>query len=314
VLLAGLTTRFSLGNLKTGIHGFSAWNRTLDRPDPDKRWNTAGVYADISLSPQINIYAETNILLREPLSSTITDTPPGFGSYGAVLYTGSDWKQKLEIKDYRNYIFDFHRPPVLEEDIVPTLNFEDVTGGRLTVERKLGSDFRTSVSSSLLVAYDRVVKSSVYHGVLKSKATFAHGYQVEARVGYRQLPLQADLSHGNIKIKIPTFTAQAVELGYRKLFNRSGLNFLSAVEDRNYFDLAYTLSDEWSVNLGAEYLPTNAVDATRWFFNAGTYFKTGAFSARAFVGGTSGGPQCSGGICRQVPPFSGGMVEGTYSF
>ena len=32
-------------------------------------------------------------------------------------------------------------------------------------------------------------------------------------------------------------------------------------------------------------------------------------SIRLFVGQTPGGLICSGGVCRQVPPFEGGLLE-----
>ena len=43
-------------------------------------------------------------------------------------------------------------------------------------------------------------------------------------------------------------------------------------------------------------------------------FIAGGLVSKAFIGKTSGGTLCSGGVCRVVPPYTGAMLETTYVF
>jgi hypothetical protein len=221
------------------------------------------------------------------------------------------WKFKVEWKDYREYNYDFRRPPTLEEDIVTSLNFSNVTAARFWVERRTG--VYGLLRASFLTGEDRTVSAPIHHAVASMKWMLGN-VAIEGRSGYRWLPGQSDLLHGDVKTKIPTFSGQYVELGYRKLHAFNNLSFLPTLDDRNFFDFAYTINSHWSVNIGAEFVPSNPPEVGQAFFNAGTLIKVASLTSRVFVGSTSGGPQCSGGICRLVPAYSGFMVEGTYAF
>jgi hypothetical protein len=289
---------------------------TMNRPDDlgavDKRWHTLGtVFSADGVLPGWDVYAESNVMLGERILPQPQPLPTAFGSYASIVYSPLPWKIKFEVRDYRNYAYDFHRPPTMEEDIVTSLNFSNITAARLWVERRLGVYNR--LRASFLSGEDRVIKTGVHHAVLSALAKVSE-VSLEARAGYRVQERQADLVHGDIRAKIPTFKGQTLELGYRKLMGRTSLNFLPTDDDRNFFDLAYTFSAHWSMTAGMEFVPSNPVIIGQSFYNLGALVKYGSFTSRAFVGSTSGGPQCSAGICRLVPPYSGLMLEGTVSF
>ncbi len=310
IWVGSASAKYKWKETQLGAHYLITQNRPSDIGVFDKRWHTGGLtFTADNFAPGWDAYGETNVMVNERLVAPLDQTlPTAFGSYASVVYSPLPWKLKLEVKDYRDYNYDFHRPPTMEEDIVTSLNFSNVTAARFWVERRLG--VYNSLRASLLMGDDRVVKTTVRHAVAAVKWKFGT-VSVEARSGYRWLTNQSDLLHGDIKAKIPTFTGQFVEVGYRKLNGYSGLNFFTTLDDRNFFDLAYTFSSHWSLNFGTEYVPTNP---DKVFFNVGTLVKVDSFTSRAFVGSTSGGPQCSGGICRMVPAYSGLMLEGTYAF
>jgi len=78
--------------------------------------------------------------------------------------------------------------------------------------------------------------------------------------------------------------------------------------------LALTLSLRWSSFIPGEVMRRDAQDynflggemypsiEVRWNFDPGTFI-------RGFFGSTPGGVICSGGVCRQVPPYEGALIQ-----
>jgi len=87
-----------------------------------------------------------------------------------------------------------------------------------------------------------------------------------------------------------------------------------ALKDRNLLDVSYIFSRHVTCSVGYEYIPTNAPSAGHHFFNGNVSYKKGPLTAKAFAGQTSGGTICSGGVCRQRPPYTGAFVETIYNF
>jgi hypothetical protein len=292
-----------------GGHYLLTLARPLQSTQFDKRWHTTGgSVSSEGILPDVDVYAESNVLSSQNAVDGSNLRPQGYGTFASVTYSPLPWKFQVDGKDYRGYYFDFQRPPSLEEDIVQSLNNQDMSIGRLTVSRN-------GIASSFSVGQDRVAKAPMRHFVLRGVANGPARTVWVARAGYRWLAGENSISHANLSVKIPTFAGQTLELGYRKLLSNLNLSFFPTTDDRNYFDVSYSFSDDWSMNFGYEYLPTNSDENGQHYFNGGTRV---AFSsdlqARAFIGKTSGGPQCSGGICRTVPPYTGGMLDVSYVF
>ncbi len=245
------------GKLKTslgdaGAHYFLAVNRPKTGPS-DQRWHTVGT----SLSTDKiweggDVYLESNFLRQEPLVRTIAQLPTGFGTYGAVTHSDSPWLLKLEGKDYRQYSFEFRRPPTLEEDFIESQNIVDVSAGRLSAEYRFPS---VRLQSSYLFGEDRVVKSLIHHGVLGAKWDGFAKTKWESKVGYRALPYHSNLAHAGIKVKVPTFASQNLELGGRKFRETKDLDSQARVEDRNIIDLGYSFGNSVTLGVGYEYFP-----------------------------------------------------------
>jgi hypothetical protein len=301
--------------MDVGAHGFYAANRMNGANRFDKEW--AGIGASLGaadLVPGLEMYVEVNALAPRILSSRAAPLPLGWGNYGLVTYSDGPWRWKLEGRDYRSMNFDFRRPPHLEEDVVMSVNIQDATSSRLQLERRFGASKRSSMLASGAVGSDRFQKSDFYHLVLGGNYSLSSKTELQWRGGYRGFPDQQRLRHIQSRIKAKLAPGEALEFGFKKIYSETGLHFLPSLEDRNYFDVSYSFSPEWSLSLGYEHVPTNPEEVGVNFFNVGSRVAMGSLQARAFLGQTSGGPQCSAGVCRVVPAFSGGYAEATYSF
>ncbi len=300
-------------NVTLGSHYLYSVNRTGENRVADKVWQTAGLSLQWDgLFDAIDIYGETNGLTTTAVGGNRTRYPTGWGSYLSTTWSEENWRVKFEGKDYRQYHFDFRRPPTLEDDVVVTLNTQDVIAGRIAVERRLG--IKTSVFSSFLAGTDRTDNGELRHGILGGKFLGPLRTAWEAKVGYRVVIGKSNLSHAGLKMKLPTLKGQSVELEFRKQLANTNLNTYRVVEDRNQTFLTYNLNEMWNMGVGYEFVPTNPLSAAAYFVNLSANYKTGPLGAKAFLGQTSGGTLCSGGVCRQVTPFSGAYLEGTYTF
>lgn len=301
---------------KVGQHYLFAANKPLDSKRYNKMFHTVGASIDQEgVWEDADLYLESNALFTRTLGDAAQTLPTGYGSYGSISWSPTPWKTKLEVKDYRKYGFEFRRPPTLEEDIIESVNISEVSASRLYAEHRLGETGSSSVFGSYLVGQDRLVGSSIHHGVIGTRFHPWNRTEIELKGGYRTLPGKTNLSHAAIKGKWKTFPGQMVELGFRKQFSNLNLETAEPIEeDRNIYELGYTFSENVSTSVGYEYIPTNFDEVGTHFANAGATYKMGNLVARGFVGKTSGGTVCSGGVCRQVPPYTGALVETTLSF
>lgn len=311
LVLAGTSVGVTTDIGKFSVHTTGTFNRDEETRQFDRHWHTVGAVASIEgLIEGVDLYAESNLLM--PSSTAEGQSDLGYGSYAALSYALPGWRVQVEAKDYRSYYYEFSRPPTLEEDVVETLNTQDVTAARLALSRSYGSN--NTATASLLYGSDRMVDATLYHGTLGTKIRLAPKIDLETKVGYRSITEQTHLAHGAAKLQFKTFPGQSFEVGYRKQRNETNLSFLPTLDDRNYFDATYVFSQAWSITLGYESVPSNLEEVGQNFFNVGLRARADALQGRAFVGQTSGGTICSGGICRQVPSYSGAYVDATYLF
>lgn len=313
--LAGASLQGKLSaQTKLGGHYLFSANRPLVSQETNRHFHTAGaVFSSEGLWEDVDVYAESNVLVTRALGSVATEIPTGYGSYGSVVWSPTPYQLKWEVKDYRNFAYEFRRPPTLEEDLIQSVNISDVSAMRWHLERR-NLETKTTLHASYLLGSDRVVTSEVHHGVLGAKWRGPFAVDYELKGGYRTLPGKTNLTHADAKAKIKTAKGQSLELGFRKRFSNLNLDFLPSVLDQNLFDVTYTFSERWNVGLGYEFLPRNSEENGNHFFNASVNYKTGALVSRAFVGSTSGGTMCSGGVCRAVPPYTGALIDATVSF
>ncbi|MBI4405011.1 MAG: hypothetical protein HY537_12675 [Deltaproteobacteria bacterium] len=314
VWLAGASAHVNAGaQIEAGPHYLAALSQPSGTTRYDKSWHTVGAtFSKSELWQNFDLYLESNVLFWQHSTIGVAEMQPvGTGSYGSLSWVSAPWKVKLESKNYRQYTFEFQKPPTLEEEIVLSSNTIDVFASRLSIERTLG---RASVQASYLQGYDRFLDTSIHHGVLGSKFAGPLGLQNEVRGGYRTLPGHNNLIHAALKTKLKTFKAQSIEFGVRSQHQVENLDLSPATEDRHRLELTYVFSKSLNLQLGYEYIPTNGEAAGRHFANLGGSYQIAKLSTRAFVGQTGGGTECSAGVCRRVQPYSGFMLETYYTF
>ncbi len=317
VLIAGASVKGRVtSDTQVGAHYVFTSQMPLDwRLFDKKQWHTGGATLGVdNVLEGVDLYLESNLLVTSLPDAPATSLPNGYGSYGSLTWSPHPWKARIEVKDYRDYFYDFRRPPTLEEDIVLAINTQNVSAGKLYVEHQF-QDSKTTVYGSYLIGDERVDHATLHHGVLGTKFAGPGRSAFEVKSGYRTEPGKMYLAHGAVKSKLHTFKGQAVELEVRKQYTKSDSDSaLVKSEDRNSVFFTYTFSEMFNAGLGYEYIPTNPDSAGKNFFNVGGTYKWGQLTAKAFIGETSGGVLCSGGVCRQVPPYTGAMVETTYVF
>ncbi len=315
--LAAASVGGDLGNAtKVSGHYVGVLDQTDGSGVIERNSHTVGVTFDKSLFDEVDLYAESNMLLStKRLGGTEAEQPTGYGSYASLVWSPSPWKAKLEVKDYRKLDLDWNRVPTLEDDLIVSVHTKDVSAFRLYGERKIGQS-RATVYSSYLLADDREERGIVNHPIIGTKIPLPNHAELESKAGYRWVPNHYYLMHVQGKGQLRTAPGQFIELSVRKQFGRTNLDKgeLYGEEDKYVAALTYTFSEKFNATLGYEYVPTNEYAQGQHFPSVGASYRTGSLVARGFVGQTSGGPQCAGGMCRQVLAFSGAMAETTITF
>jgi len=298
-----------------GVQYVASYSQQADTLNIDHSWNTAGVVASKeNIVDGLDFYGESNLMKNEvklPISQRLDD---GYGSYGSVIWSPAPWQVRVEGIDYRNFNYPFQRPPTLEDSSVAYITTDNESAGRVYGEYR-APESGASVYSSFLGGWDRDHLAPIYHPILGSKFNGPGRTEYELKAGYRTMAEYAQMWHAGLKWKIHTFKGQAFELNGTSINWQHNLATVQLTKEyRNILSATYTFSERITTTLGYEYVPTNTANLGNHFFNFGGTYKTGALSTKAFLGQTSGGVQCAGGVCREVPPYSGAMVETNYVF
>ena len=310
------------GNLARQTKLTAHYHQTENQPNGkpiNKKYQTWGfIFESRDLLSGLEAYLETNIMDWEASTSSkkpLKAKPRGYGSYASLSYSDLAFKTKLEFKDYREFFYEFQRPPTLEEDFVLATNNSDVSAARLGLEGRLGEEGTTVLGTSYLHGQDRELKTPVHHPVAFSKFKIMSGVELELKGGYRWMPEKNNLAHASVKTKVKTAKGQYVELELRKQnLNQAITSPIPIREERNVARLTYTFSERFNLGVGYEHMPTNLPELGNHFMNGSATYSSGMLVARGFIGQTSGGTQCSSGVCRQVPPYTGAYLETTLSF
>ena len=299
------------GHFGSQVKGTAHYHLTSSQPDGkaiNRKYQTLGASLEArDVLSGVDAYWESNVMDWESTNSSkpLQKKPRAYANFGSLSYSDSVFKSKLEFKDYRSFFYEFQGPPTLEEEIVLSTNNSDVTAARFLTEGRVGYEGQATLGSSFLYGQDRELKAKIYHPLAFSKWKVSSGVELEARGGYRWMPDKNNLVHGSLKSKFKTGRGEYFELEFRKqTLNQAITSPIPIHEERNAALGTYTFSGSFSLGLGYEYMPTNLPEQGNHFVNGTATYKTGVIAARGFVGQTSGGTQCSSGVCRQVPPFS----------
>jgi len=286
-----------------------------------------------SLGGKAKLYGEFSLINRwlydadEPIS--------GHGLYLESQLRLGKFSLLLELKDYKQFNFEYSRPPLLESEELDILadQFDEDRTDVFGVSARI--DYYLPVPATLFYAkllllddspndhiyygsYDREIRH-LFAGVEKK---FGNGGYINGLAGWRDesdssiafMSTDGQTFHYQINSSWPLARTFSLEADWKhKVFDGEYLDYS---EIRSYLSLhrsprwVATVLYEWTDN------PETVFFTKKKDFWAGQLeVKFGkAHSVRLFVGSTKGSTKCAGGVCRVLPPFKGVRLEAVLRF
>ena len=272
------------------------------------------------------------------------DYSEGRGAYAALNLNFKPITLSLEAKDYYHFDFPYHEPPNLEYDRATFLHMptvDDVTGEKARLDVIVpgpNTDIYAAYHYESTHREDPIdlkehydTKNRVdsirhlYGGVEQTFNNLAHLFIS----GGRRLSLEPEgaWSHGEISWAVPVEDVHEIgmDLGV-KYFEGAGLE-QGTHFDSYRADLNYMWSPYLGVTLGYEFSKeplssfTTGSAAANNQTNRPNFYRTEFkikpedwIEINLTAGRLKGGLVCSGGVCREVPPFEGVKAETVLRF
>ena len=279
------------------------------------------------------IYGELSLIRRRVYD--VEAPVDGHGLYlGSKLRSGN-FSLLLEVKDYREFNFEYGRPPLLESEELEILadQFDldrtDIAGYSARL------DYYAPASEVLLYAkylhvddnpedhprfgsYER----EIGHVLAGFEKKFPRGGYLHGLAGWRRedatsvafLSTDGGTFHDQLNVNWPLGGRWSLEADWKhKAFDGDGYDYH---EIRS--GLSLHRSPRWVLSALYERTTDPAVvfTAGRRDFWAGQLEirLAGGHSLRIFAGSTKGSMKCAGGVCRLFPPFEGVRLEALLRF
>jgi thiol-disulfide isomerase/thioredoxin len=279
------------------------------------------------------IYGELSLIRRRVYD--VEAPVDGHGLYlGSKLRSGN-FSLLLEVKDYREFNFEYGRPPLLESEELEILadQFDldrtDISGYSARL------DYYAPASEVLLYAkYLRVddnpedhprfgsYEREIGHVLAGFEKKFPRGGYLHGLAGWRRedatsvafLSTDGRTFHDQLNVNWPLGGRWSLEADWKhKAFDGDGYDYH---EIRS--GLSLHRSPRWMLSALYERTTDPAVvfAAGRRDFWAGQLEirLAGGHSFRLFAGSTKGSMKCAGGVCRLFPPFEGVRLEAFLRF
>ena len=294
VYLGTAQATFQTENIQIGLKGMFAQDKDLISKSISKNTKSLGAHFETSdLFSGLNLYYENKFGFTDLTSSTQRFSYPLSQShYGHLSFSNTDYRLQLEGKFYKGELFEFVRPPTLEEDVIETDTLEDSKGLRLKAE-KLWQDWKLG-SSVLVEETGNLQRQTALHPVV-----FLNSSSSKVGVGYR-MTAKDRLIHGAGYQKLPIDSKNYFEINLRKI--------TSSERDQNGVEVSYTLGNWLSLSLGYDFLPREEF-SDQHKGHLSVKYQQKDLTLKGLFGSLSGGTQCSSGVCRVVPKFDGFYVE-----
>lgn len=301
-----------------GNHRADLGSVSVDLPD---LWGAASIYGEYSI-------------VRRRLHED--ETPiDGHGLYlGSKLRSGR-LSLLLEFKDYREFNFEYGRPPLLESEEI------EIVADQFDLDRTAMTgyaarlDYYAPASETLVYAkflgidddpdghrqygsYDREI-GHILAGVEKKLrgGGYLHGlagWRWENATSVAFMSTDGRTFHHQFNANWPLGRGWSLEADWKhKVFDGDDYDY---VEIRSGMSLHR--SPRWVLSVLFERTtdPAIAVSTGRTDFWAGQLEVrlAGGHSLRLFTGATKGSMRCAGGVCRLFPPFEGVRLEAFFRF
>lgn len=333
--------------VELSLHSQRVWFARNETLEEDTTVDVHGFHlsAPTILGGKFAFYGEANFLQRDRDSELLGErNDTGYGIYATAQASVDSFSVLLEWKDYSNYMVaetnltgEAHRiysaAPTLERDGERPRALHNARGGRIQVDYGFQPGPWSVSGNFLMYGHAEDVDDDPFDGILVT-----HGYARVQKVaaedlGEDELGWTMDLTAGARResylhnpagdvgrwgLDWRVFHVQ-LDVGLVKGKHSLELTFIHRDERlRNFSLVDYergTLSLTWSYAGKIRISPVlnwNTEQADNPSLYPGgevrVDFLEGSF-VRVFGGRTPGGRICSGGVCRDVPPFEGVLAE-----
>lgn len=336
------------GAVEVGAHAARVWFEESAATDVDVSGTVFGwrIGAPSLLDGHLALYGEANAMVRQGPLRCPEDRCWGRAVYGSAQVNAGDLSILFEWKDYRDYLLApnnsvagepwrvYSAAPTLDRDTERLRGLHNSRGGALQVDYALApGPWSVAVNGIVYGHEDEDPTRDPWDGILVT-----HGYATVRRqnqsVDQSELGWSLEMSGGYRREtwlgEEPIFDVQAGDLDWRVVHGEVDLTvgkgehsfellvehrderrlFLEYVEYvRGGVSLTWSWAGEISVSPMLRWSTEKKTQDTfypggevRWEFREGSH-------VRLFGGRTPGGRICSGGVCRDVPPFEGVLGE-----
>ena len=333
--------------VELALHSQRVWFARNETLSEDTTVDVHGFHlnAPTILGGKFAFYGEANFLQRDRESDLLGDrNDTGYGIYATAQASVDSFSVLLEWKDYSNYLVaetnltgESHRiysaAPTLERDQERPRALHNARGGRIQVDYGFQPGPWSLSGNFLMYGHAEDVEDDPFDGILVT-----HGYARLQKVpdedlGPDELGWTMDFVAGARResyLHDPSGDPGRWDLDWRVLHMQLDLGLVKGKHSleltfihrderlRNFSLVNYergTLSLTWSYAGKIRISPVlnwNTEQADNPSLYPGgevrVDFLDGSF-VRLFGGRTPGGRICSGGVCRDVPPFEGLLAE-----
>jgi peroxiredoxin len=284
-------------------------------------------------SGKAKFYGEFSLAQRRTYTSK--DPISGRGLYFESEIHLGQLSLLLELKDYREFNFEYSRPPLLESEELDVLadQFDGERTDVSAVSARL--DYYVPGSATLFYgkflylkddpdrhilygSYNREIRH-LFAGIEKKFGPGGYinglaGWRVESDTSIAFMSTDGRTLHYQLNASWPIARSFSLEADWKhKVFDGEYLDYS---EVRSYLSLhksprwVATIFYEWTDNPAIIFF---AKKKTWWAGQLEVKFGK-AHSVRLFVGSTKGSTKCAGGVCHVFPPFEGVRLEAVLRF
>ncbi len=347
--VAGAEVGVRLGrsnNIDIGLHGQRVWFARNEVFERRTAISVGGWHLGASglADGRVSLYGEMNVLGRtNTRDSGEVSGSTGHAFYGMAQLSLDRINLLLEWKDYSNYLVaeenltgEAHRiysaAPTLERGEERLRGLHNARGGRLQLDYAFRPGPWSISATALGYAHAENIEVDPFDGILVTHG-FAKIQKINDAVGEDEIGWTLDILAGARResyLDSPFADIEQWDLDWRVLHfqveagivigsHSLELNVIHRSERRRLFDLvdfqrggaSLTWSYRGKIRISPALNWNNERASAPSLYpgiEARVDFLEGSF-LRVFGGRTPGGLLCSGGVCREVPPFEGVLAE-----
>ncbi|MEE2751630.1 MAG: hypothetical protein VX519_09370 [Myxococcota bacterium] len=214
---------------------------------------------------------------------------------------------------------------VITEDSSAALNSNDITGGRVRVDRAVGDQLTPYVSMALYRDTEEgglhfnETPETIFHPVAGGEF-FGEKVQWIANAGYRHDERDGDygadrMAHADVAVDFPIGSYHTEFIVDARRFSWGENANQQADFNESSISLGIAPSDTWTLVLYNDYSDNPLIPSegnlTEALYGAMEvhYHSNAAMTVKAFYGAYKAGIRCAGGQCRNLPGFEGARVS-----